>query len=171
MRGLLPGPLLVAAAIAGPDLDGGAVGSASAGHIEAQTGLNSDDGAIGVQGPLLVGPTVAVPDLHAGPRCCGMIGHVETLVAEHLQLAIRQRGPLLVGPAAAVPDLQQGAVGRSRPWYIQAAIGAHSPQNSGTTAAATTAPVSRRNNVGLNSIFGRVRGIAGSHRAFKERTG
>jgi hypothetical protein len=68
--GLLPRPVLVAAAVAGPDLYCGAVGGASAGHIEAEARSRSDDGAVGVEGPLLVGTIVAVPDLHqTGPGC------------------------------------------------------------------------------------------------------
>src|SRR5579875_2987222 len=83
-RELLPGPLLVGAAVAGPDLDRSAVGGACPGHIETQTGLNADDGAVGVEVPLLVSATVAVPDLHAGASSGGVIGHVETLVAVDL---------------------------------------------------------------------------------------
>ena len=103
--GLLPGPLLVAAAVAGPDLRCGAVGGASAGHIEAEAGPDTNDSAVGVEGPLLVAAIVAVPDLHPGAWRRGEAWHVEALVAVYLQLTVGQSGPLLVAAAAAVPDL------------------------------------------------------------------
>src|SRR5690349_17952031 len=109
MRGLLPGPLLVAAAVTGPDLYRGAIGGARPGYIQAETRLPTHHGAIGVEIPLLVGPPVAVPDLHPRARGCGVVGDIEALIAVHLQLAVGQRGPLLVGPPVAVPDLQQRA--------------------------------------------------------------
>ncbi len=84
MMGLLPGPLLVAAAVAGPDLHSSAVGGASASHIEAEAGLSSHDSAIGVEDPLLVCPSVAAPDLHPGARRRAVVRHVEAHVAIHL---------------------------------------------------------------------------------------
>ena len=144
MMGLLPGPLLVAAAGAGPDLHRGAVGGSGAGHVEAEAGSAADDSAVRVEGPLLVRAAVAVVDLHPGARRRGMAWHVEALVAVHLQLTVGQGGPLLVGAAGAVPDLQQGPVGRGRPWHVQAPVRAHSPQYPGrtpTTTATTTAAV------------------------------
>ncbi len=102
---LLPGPLLVAAAVAGPDPHCGAVSGASASHVEAETGPDTNDGAVGVEGPLLVAATVAGPDLHSRARRRGEAWHVEALVAVHLQLTIGQGGPLLVRAAVAVPDL------------------------------------------------------------------
>src|SRR5579883_988100 len=82
--GLLPGPFLVAAAIAGPDLHRGAVGGTRPGHIKTETGLAAHHGAISVEIPLLVGAAVAVPDLH--PRACrgGVIGHIQAFIAIHL---------------------------------------------------------------------------------------
>ncbi|HEY5003349.1 MAG TPA: hypothetical protein VII61_09365, partial [Ktedonobacteraceae bacterium] len=136
MMGLLPGPLLVAAACAGPDLHCCAVGGAAAGHVEAEAGLATDDGAVGVEGPLLVRAAVAVPDLHPGARRRGVTRDVEALVAVHLQLTVGQGGPLLVRAAVAVPDVQERAVGRSRPWHIQAPVRAHSPQDRARTATA-----------------------------------
>ncbi len=135
---LLAGPLLVAAAVAGPDLHRGAIGSASAGHIEAEAGLATDDGAVGVEVPLLVRAVIAVVDLHPGARRLGVSRHVEALAAVHLQFTVGQGGPLLVRTAGTVIDLQQRAVGRSRPWHVQAPVRAHSPQRPGRTP--TTAP-------------------------------
>ncbi len=138
--GLLPGPLLVAAAGAGPDLHSSTVSRASTGHVEAEAGLASDDGAIGVEGPLLVRAAVAVVDLYSGARCLGMARHVEALVAVYLQLTIGQGGPLLVCAAGAVPYLQQRPVGCGRPWHIQAAVRSHSPQDPSRTAATAATP-------------------------------
>jgi len=128
-EGLAPSPLLVAATVAGPDLHGGAVSSAGASHVEAETGPATNDGAVSVEIPLLVAAAVAVVDLHPGARRRGEVRHVEALVAVHLQLAVGQGGPLLVHPAVAIPDLQQRAIGRGKPWHIQAAVGAHAPQD------------------------------------------
>src|SRR5579875_2049011 len=165
---LLPGPLLVGAAIAGPDLDRSAVGGACPGHIETQTGLNADDGAVGVEVPLLVSATVAVPDLHAGASSGGVIGHVETLIAVDLQLTVGEVGPLLIGAAVAVPDLQQGAIGGGQIGDIQAAIGPHAAQDSRASTAASTVPVSRCDNVGLDGIICRIGGITSRHDSFEE---
>src|SRR5579883_2644415 len=79
--GLLPGPFLVAATVAGPDLHRGAVGGTRPGHIKTETRLAANNGPIGVQVPLLIGPAVAVPDLHPGSRCRSVVGDVEALVA------------------------------------------------------------------------------------------
>ena len=136
--GLAPSPLLVAAPVAGPDLHGGAVGGAGPGHVEAETGPATNDGAVGVEGPLLVAAPVAVVDLHPGARRRGEARHVEALVAVHLQFPVGQQGPLLVCPAVAVPDLQQRAVGCGHPWHVQTPIGAHTSQDPGRTAATAT---------------------------------
>jgi hypothetical protein len=79
--GLIASPLLIGTAVAGPDLDSSAVGGASAGDIETEAGLATNDGAIGVEGPLLIGTSVAVPDFHTRARSGGVIGYVEALVA------------------------------------------------------------------------------------------
>ena len=119
MPGLLPGPLLVAAAVAGPDLHGGAVGGASPGHVEAETGPATNDGAVGVEGPLLVAAAVAVLDLHPGARRRGEARHVEALVAIHLQFPIGQEvhcwfaAPLQSQICSSVP-LAVAAPGTSR---------------------------------------------------------
>ncbi len=134
----MPGPLLVVAACAGPDLHRAAIGGASAGHIEAEAGLATDDGAIGVEVPLLVRAAVAVVDLHPGARRLGVSRHIKALAAIHLQLTVGQGGPLLVRAAGAVPDVQQRAVGRSRPWHIQASVRAYAPQHPGRTPTTTT---------------------------------
>ncbi len=136
--GLLACPLLVATAVAGPDIHPGAVGRACTNHVEAEAGLAADDRAVGVEGPQLVRASVAVPDLHLGACRRGMAWHVEALVTIDLQLSVRQGGPLLVRATIAVPDIQQGAVGRDRPWNIQATVRTRSPQNPGRPATATT---------------------------------
>ena len=47
-------PLLVGAAVAGPEGGPGAVGGAGGVGVEAQSGLDAGDGAVGVDVPLLV---------------------------------------------------------------------------------------------------------------------
>src|SRR5688500_9776867 len=61
-------PALVVAAVAGEDIDQGAVRGALADDIEAQAGLDADDGAVGVDAPLLVRAAVAAPDADARAR-------------------------------------------------------------------------------------------------------
>src|SRR5579884_554893 len=103
-------PLLIATTVAGPDLDGGAVGGALPGHIQTQPGLHPNHRAIAVEGPLLVRPPVAVPDLHTSTCRPVVVEHVEALVAIDLQLAVGERRPLLVAAPIAVPDVQERAV-------------------------------------------------------------
>src|SRR5437667_9874668 len=150
MMELLSVPLLVAVAVAGPDLHCGTVGGASSSHVEAEAGLATDDAAIGVEGPLLIGTTVAVVDLHPGACCRGVIRDVEALVAVHLQLTVGQGGPLLIGTAVAVPDLQQSAVGRGLTWHVQASVRSHTAQNSSRTASTA---VTDGDDVRLNCVF------------------
>src|SRR5205823_4520739 len=52
-------PLLVCVTVAGPDVDRGVVGGAVGGDVEAEAGLDSDDGCVGVDPPLLVRAAVA----------------------------------------------------------------------------------------------------------------
>ncbi len=165
---LAPSPLLVAAAVATPDLHSGAIGGARPGYVEAETGPDPHDGAVGVESPLLVAAAVTVPDLHSGARRRGKAWHVEALVAIHLQFPVGQRGPLLVATPVTVPDLQQRAVGGGRPWHVQAAIGARTPQDPGRTATPATTAVTSRRDAGLDSVVGRVRRVARRHRAFEE---
>src|ERR1700749_4034705 len=61
-------PVLVRAAVAGPELGQGAVGPArvvvTARDVEAEAGLDAGDRAVRVQAPLLVGAAVAGPEGH-----------------------------------------------------------------------------------------------------------
>src|SRR5215472_8228054 len=58
-------PLLVSAAVTGPQLDEGAVDVLGAGDVHAAAG--DGEGAVAVDGPVLrAGVAVAVPDLHLG---------------------------------------------------------------------------------------------------------
>src|ERR1022692_4138884 len=139
MPWLLPGPLLVAAAVAGPDLHRGSVRGARAGHVQAEPGPAADDRPVGVEVPQLVGATGAGRYIHPGARGRGVAGDIEALAAVDLQLAARQVGPLLVRAAVAVPDLQQGPVGRGQAGHVQAAVRADAAQHpgAGTGTAAT----------------------------------
>ncbi|HEY0752417.1 MAG TPA: hypothetical protein VGD98_00440 [Ktedonobacteraceae bacterium] len=103
----MAGPLLVIGAVTGPDLHRGTVG----GHIEAEAGLATDDGAVSVEVPQLVAAAVAVIDLYPGACRCGVAWYVKALVALDLQFAVGEGGPLLIATAVAVPDVQQRAVG------------------------------------------------------------
>src|SRR5579872_1831887 len=101
-------PLLVGAAVTGPQLHEGAVGGAGPGHIQAQPGLHAGDGAVGVESPPLVGPAVTRPDVHLGPRtglvAVGVQAHLAAAAVDG-QLPRGGLGPDLVRPAVAVPDI------------------------------------------------------------------
>src|SRR5947209_6261006 len=71
------GPLLVARAGAGGELDQGAVGGGGSGDVEAEPGLDPGDGAVRVRGPLLVGLAVAVPDDDLGARAGALAAGVQ----------------------------------------------------------------------------------------------
>src|ERR1700730_12806866 len=144
MPWLLPGPVLVAAAVTGPDLHRGSVRGARAGHVQAEPGAAADDRPVGVEVPLLVGATGAVRYVHPGARGRGIAGDIKALAAVDLQFAVRQGGPLLVGAAVAVPYLQQGPVGRGPAGHIQAPVRADAAQHGTGTAATATAGVVAR---------------------------
>ena len=94
----------------------GAVGGAAAVGVEAQSGLDAGDGAVGVDVPLLVVLVVAVPDDDGGAVGGAASAGVEALVAVDDQLLARGVGPGLAGGAVAVPELGRGAVGGGRAW-------------------------------------------------------
>src|ERR1035438_8602416 len=135
-----PSPLLVAAAVAGPDLHRGSVSGARAGHVQAEPGPAADDRPVGVEVPQLVGATGAGRYIHPGARGRGVAGDIEALAAVDLQFAVRQVVPLLVRAAIAVPDLQQGPVGGGEAGHVQAPVRADAAQHpgAGTGTAATT---------------------------------
>src|SRR5690349_15429784 len=70
-------PLLVALSVAGPQLNLGAVGGSGARDVKAQSGLDTGDGAVGVDVPLLVGLPVAGPDDHRRAIGCAAAGGVQ----------------------------------------------------------------------------------------------
>src|SRR4051794_2617785 len=104
-------PLLVGAAVAGPELEQRAVRGPVPAGVEAQPGLDAGDGAVGVDVPLLVGAGVAVPDDRRGAVGRSLAGGVQAL-AGHDELLARREAPPLVRPALAVPEPRLGAVGR-----------------------------------------------------------
>src|ERR1035438_6088467 len=117
------GPLLVGLAVAGPQLNQGAVARASPGHVQAQPGLHAGDGAVGVELPLLVRPAVAGPDLHLGARRGLVVEGVQALLAAAAvdgELPGGGGGPDLVAAACASPDVQLGAVDLRRVRHVQA---------------------------------------------------
>src|SRR3954471_1397160 len=89
-------PLLVGAAVAGPDLDLGAVGGGAAGHVEAQPRLHAGDRAVAVDVPLLVGAAVTVVDVDPRARRGRLAVHVQALAADPDELLRRGVGPGLV---------------------------------------------------------------------------
>src|SRR3954453_20286905 len=110
-------PLLVAAAVAGPQFDRRAVGGGSAGDVQAQPGLAARDRAVGVDGPLLVALAVAGPghDFRAGAGALAGRVEAEGRAAEGgRQPAIRRACPGLVRLSGAAGDLQLRALRRIR---------------------------------------------------------
>src|SRR6185437_16209515 len=73
------GPLLVGAAVAGPQFELGAVGGAGAGDVHALA-VNLQR-AVGLDGPGLVGAAVAVPHLDLGAVGGGLTVVVDALGA------------------------------------------------------------------------------------------
>src|SRR5205823_4909799 len=74
-----PDPLLVAAAVAGPQLDLRSVRGPGAGRVQAQAGLDAGDGAVGVDRPLLVGPAVTGPDVDLGAGAGALTAGVQAV--------------------------------------------------------------------------------------------
>src|SRR3954453_14382971 len=98
-------PLLIAAAVAGPQLQQGAVGRSGAGGVQAQAGLGAGDRAVGVERPLLVAAAVATPDVDLGAGARAAARGVQAGAAVDPQFTGRGAGPLLVAAAVAVPQL------------------------------------------------------------------
>src|SRR5690606_5284589 len=124
------GPLLVGAAVAGPDVHLGAVGGAVAADVQALVRAHGGDAAVGVQGPSLVVLAVAVPDDHRGAVGRAGAVHVQALAAVHAQLTGAGGGPLLVGAAVAVPDVHLGAVGLGGAVDVQAPVRPDAPEGT-----------------------------------------
>src|SRR5690348_1614927 len=74
-------PLLVAAAVARPQLQQGAVGGPAARGVQAEPGLTAGDRAVGVDGPLLVAAAVAGVDVHLGAGAGALARGVQAVVA------------------------------------------------------------------------------------------
>src|SRR5689334_17182056 len=119
-RSAAQGPLLVGLAVAGPQLQLGAVGGGGAAGVETQPGLDAGDGAVGVEVPLLVGLAVAVPDDDGGAVAGASAVGVQTLVTGEHELPVGV-GPALVGGAGAVKQLGLGAVGGGAARHVDAA--------------------------------------------------
>src|SRR6185295_7258768 len=116
-------PLLVGAAVARPKDDLCTVGGARAVRVDAQSGLDVRDGAVGVDVPLLAESAGAVPDDDHGAVGRAPAGRVQALVAVHRQLLARGIGPPLVRAAVAVPQLRLRAVGGRGAGHVHAAAG------------------------------------------------
>src|SRR6185295_11693725 len=101
----------------------GAVGRSSAVGVQAQPGLDSGDGAVGVDVPLLVRLAVAVPDDHGGTVGRTTTAGVQTLVAEQRELPAGGTRPTLVGVAVAVEQLHLSAVGGAGVGIVDAPAG------------------------------------------------
>src|SRR3954468_8866544 len=132
-------PLLVAAAVAGPQLQQGAVGRSGAGGVQAQTGLVAGDRAVGVDRPLLVAASGAAPDVHLGAGAGALARGVQAVAAVDPQLTGGGVRPLLVAAAVAVPQRHLGA-GRLRlVRYVHAPAGADSDDRAGRAAVSAAA--------------------------------
>src|SRR5882724_4340056 len=122
-RALSERPLLIAAAVAGPQLGQRPVGGAPTAHVQAEPRLHTGDRAVGVECPLLVRLAVAGPDLHLGARrglvVVGVQAQLRTPAVDR-QLVRRGVRPDLVDPAVAVPDLRPRSQGRGRVRHVEA---------------------------------------------------
>src|SRR5690242_7031203 len=165
-------PLLVGAAVAGPEDDLRAVGRTGGVGVQAESGLHTGDGAVGVDVPLLVGLSVAVPDDDGGAVGGAPVAGVEALGAIDRQLFAGRGRPALHGAAPAVVQLHLGAVRGAAVGYVDAAAGltAHDLDVL-LPATAAGVPVAGRGDVGLDRVLGRVGRVAGGHHALVERAG
>src|SRR3954462_11767885 len=130
-------PLLVAAPVAGPQLDQSAVGGGGVGHVQAEPGLHAGDGAAGVDLPLLVRSAVAVPDLDPGAGRGLVVVGVQALGAVVDGEPAARGGPDLARAAAAVEDLQLSPVVPRRVRHVQALA---RPDGVNLTRGGATAP-------------------------------
>src|SRR6185437_2685793 len=117
-------PLLVGAAVAGPQVELGAVGGVGVRVVQALAGDRVDQFAV-ARLPLLVGAAGALPQLDEGAVGGAGAGDVQALAVD-LDGPVGRHRPGLVGPAVAVPELDLGAVGGRLPVVVHAlgAVGA-----------------------------------------------
>src|SRR5579863_9914147 len=101
-------PLLVGAAVAGPQVKLGAVGGVGPRVVQALAGDGVDQRSV-ARLPLLVGAAVALPQLDEGAVGGAGAGDVQALAVD-LDGPVGRHRPGLVGAAVAVPDLDLGAV-------------------------------------------------------------
>src|SRR5207302_8369298 len=136
---LVPGPPLVAAAVARPQLDQRAVAGACPTPVEAEPRLGAGDRAVSVEVPLLVGRAVTRPDIRLGAGAGALAVGVQARAAVDPQLTRGGRRPLLVGAAVAVPQLHLGAGGLRGAGYVHAAPGVGPDDRGGRAAGAAPA--------------------------------
>src|SRR6185437_10995630 len=117
-------PLLVGAAVAGPQVELGAVGGVGARVVQALAGGRVDQLAV-ARLPLLVRAACALPQLDQRAVGGAGSGDVQALAVD-LHGPVGRHRPGLVGPAVAVPDLDLGAIGGRLPVVVHAlgAVGA-----------------------------------------------
>src|SRR5215469_1660064 len=161
-------PLLVAAAVAGPEHELGAVRGVEAGVIEALAGGRADQLPV-LRLPLLVGAAVAGPPLDQG--AVGGLGTGDVhAAAVDLQGPVACHGPVLRGGVAvAVPHLHLVARGAAAVVVVHAL---------GTVVTSHDRPGHRAGervadgvDVGLDRVVGGVRRVAGGHDPLEEVTG
>src|ERR1022692_341317 len=102
-------PLLIGTAVAGPDVELGAVGGGESRVVEALAGHRVRQRAVQCL-PLLVRATVAGPQLDQGAVGRAGPGDIHALAAQ-IDRAVAGEGPALRGAAVAVPHLDLRAVG------------------------------------------------------------
>src|SRR6266576_4887316 len=165
------GPVLVGAAVAGPQDELRPVRGVGAGVVEALAGGGVDQlPALGL--PLLVGAAVAGPQLDEGAVSGSGAGDVHAAAGDR-EGAVAVDGPVLRGRVAvAVPHLHLGAGGAAAVVVVHAlgaVVAGH--DGPGRPGAAGRRRVADRDDVGLDAVVGGICWVAGGHDAFEERPG
>src|SRR3569833_3851198 len=125
------GPPLVRSAVAVPDLQLGAVGTAGAGDVQAAAGLDALQGPVRLRRPLLVGSAVAVPQVDERAVGRALAGDVHALAGRSPEPALAVAPPPRLGGAAvAVPALDLGAARGRASVVVDALAGQTGPDRA-----------------------------------------
>src|SRR5215469_14619591 len=166
------GPLLVGAAVAGPEDELRPVGGVRRRVVEAHARVRVHDLAVGRR-PLLVGAAVAGPQLDEGAVDVLGAGDVHAAAGDG-EGAVAVDGPVLcAGVAVTVPDLHLGAVGAAAVVVVHALGAAEAGLDRAGRAARAAGGrgVAGRDDVGLDGRLSARRREAGGHDALVEGAG